>query len=403
MIKLKISNPDLSGEEQSYLTADAVAGATSLTVRNSDNFTIGWYLIIGEHGQEQTEAVEVSALPTDTTITVAATSFAHPKSTAVFRSLFNQIALESKPLSGSFSETAKYDIEWDNADKMTLIADSAGRTTHTYRWRFYNSNSAEFSTYSDELLGTGIERYELGNVIELVKRNPVAQTIDEELIVDYANEYQALVYDEIPKAWWFTKEGTAVATAADTYRYSISTNWSDFLSMKYMLYRYVNGNIDETFPLSFTPIQEFYNMKADANQNSDDNVRFWTLLPPDNSSAKGYIGLHPTPDTTANSLKPVYFSDLTEMDSFGDNLVIPYPKGYVDYVLYRIYDDIKSDTASADKFNARVLRSIIALKRRARRQLGQPELFRFRGHRGWSQQFGSQFRTDWQTAKELYY
>jgi hypothetical protein len=407
MVKLKITNPDLSGEEQTYLTADHSSEVTTLYVRASREFTSGWYAVLGEPGQENTENVLITnAALSDITMTSGVTKYAHPKSTSVYRSQFNQVSLERKPSGGSYATVSgsPFNIEWDNADKKTFIAVSAGVTSDTYRWRFYNANSTEYSDYSDELVGTGLTRIQVGTIIELVKRNPVAQNIDEQFLIDYANEYQNFVYDEIPKAWWFTKEGTAVATVADTYKYSITANWSDFLSMRFMLYRYISGtNIDETYPLSFVPPQEFYNLKADANQSSDDGVRYWTLIPPDGSSAKGYIGLHPTPDTTACYLKPVYFFELDTLNSFGDSIVVPYPKGYVDYILYRIYDDIKSDTANADKFNARVQRSITALKRRARRQLGQPELFRFRGQRGWSRQFGSGGLVDFQTQKELYF
>ena len=245
------------------------------------------------------------------------------------------------------------------------------------------------------MLGTGVARNSLGYVLNQARKNPVVTPVDDETLIDYANDFQEVVYNEIPKAWWFVKEGTSVSTVADTYKYSISDNWSDLESIKYVLYNYVVGSgTDVLYPLTFSPIQEFYNLKADQNQPSDDNVRRWTLLPPDSNSAKGYIGLHTTPDTANCSIQPVYQFELTALDSFGDTLVIPYAKGYIDYILYRVYDDIKSDTGNSQKYNGRVAQSLDALKQRNRRQLGQPEFFRFRGHRGWSQQFGSGGRLD---------
>ena len=90
-MKIKVSNPNLSGEERSYLTADYSSG-TTLTVRNSDNFTVNWFVVVGEPGQEQTELRKVTAVPTDTTITIAsAMRFSHPKSTAVYRSQWDDI------------------------------------------------------------------------------------------------------------------------------------------------------------------------------------------------------------------------------------------------------------------------------------------------------------------------
>lgn len=407
MIRLKISNPNLSGEEKTFLTSDYSSGA-SLTVRNSDNFTTNWFAVVGEPGQERTETKDVSSLSSSTDITLSgALSFSHPKSTPVYRSHYDQISIERKASGGSYAEIAegKIDIEWDNDDRKTFVSISAGQSTDTYRWRFYNSVTAEYTAYSDELAGTGVARDEAGHVINLVRKNPITNNIDDETILTYMTDFQELVYDEVPKAWWFQKEGDEVATAADTYSYSVDANWSDFLSIKFVLYHYTvsDSDIDETYPLTYSPLNEFYNYKADSNQATDDVARWWTMLPPDSDSANGYIGLHPTSKTANCGIVPIYQFELGTLDSFGDTLVVPYQKGYVDYILYRIFDDIKNDEGNAAKYNARVARDILAIKRRSRRQLGQPELFRWRGTRGWSKQYGDNAGGDWQLHKENFF
>jgi len=404
-MKVKVTNPDLSGEERTYLTSDYSSG-TTLTVANNEGFTDDWYVVVGEPGQEQTECRAISSTSGNTTITVAsALRFTHAKSTPVYLSQWNQISMEQEPSGGSFALIAEglKDIEWDDADKKSLVVIGAGISTDTFRWRFYNATLATYSDYSGELAGTGIARSQVGFCIQQVKRNSVAQTIDDEIIIDFFNDFQDLVYEKIPNAWWFRKAGTAVSTAVDTYSYSISTNWSDLLSVDHCLYRYISGSTDITYPLSWSPPIEMRNYKSDANQASDDYVKFWSLYPPDSSSAKGYIVLHTTPETADCYIQPVYFFELTALDSFDDTIVVPSSKGYVDYALYRIYDDIKSDTRNADKYMARVRSALIALKKRSRRQLGQPELFRFRGHRGWSRLFGEQSRLSSSEARELYW
>jgi hypothetical protein len=85
------------------------------------------------------------------------------------------------------------------------------------------------------------------------------------------------VYPEIPKAWWFSKEGTEVATSTTTRTFDIYTNWSDCLAMKYVLYRYINGDTDITYPLTWSPTAEFYNLKSDANQAADDYAKYWGI------------------------------------------------------------------------------------------------------------------------------
>lgn len=403
MIKLKISNPQLSGEERTFLTSDYSSGS-SLSVRNSDNFTSNWFAVIGEPTQERTELKTVNSTPTATSITLSgALSFSHPKSSPVYRSQWNQVALERKPAAGVYAEVAKYNIEWDNADGKTYITVGGGSSTDTYKWRFYNSNTGDYTEYSDELTGTGVTRVQAGQLLDKIRKNPIVKNVDDETLLDYASDFQDLVYEEVPKAWWFQKKGTPVATAASDYDYPITSNWSNFLSMKFMLYRYINGAIDQTYPLTYAPLNEFYNYKADNTQSTDDAVRWWTELPPDTNSADGYIGLHPTPKTANCFLIPVYQFKLTAIDSFADTLVIPSQKGYLDYIFYRVFDEIKNDETNASKYNSRVNRDIIALKKRARRQTGQPELFRWRGTRGWSTMYGDNSKIDWQQFKENYF
>ncbi len=404
-MKLSVTNPDLSQEERTSLTSDYSSG-TTLTVANNEGFTDDWYVVVGEPGQEQTETAAIDSISGNTTITLAAAlKFDHSKSTPVYLSHWNQISMEQKTAGGSYAVIAEglKNIEWDDANKKSLVIVAAGISTDTFKWRFYNSTLTTYSDYSGELAGTGIGRDSVGYVIEQVKKNSVAKTVEDETILDYCNDFQDVVYEEMPTAWWFTKEGTAVSTAENDYDYPISTNWSDLLSIKYLIYRYINGSTDITYPLTWSPPAEMRNYKSDANQASDDYAKWWSFYPPDSSSAKGYIVLHPTPKTDDSYIQPVYYFELTALDSFDDTLVIPSAKGYIDYVLYRIYDDIKSDTTNADKYNFRVGRSLTALRRRKSRQKGQPELFRFRGHRGWSRLFGEQSRLSSSENRELYW
>ena len=405
-MKILISNPILIDDERTSVSTDYSSG-TSLYVDNNEGFTTNWFVIVGEPGQEKTESRKITGTSGTTIVTLySALSFTHAKSTPVYLSQWDYISFEQKQTGGSYAEisTSPLAIEWDNDNNKTLVVVSGGVSTDYYRWRYYNSATAEYSEYSDALAGTGFTRYTAGYVLQQVKKNPLAQMVDDETMFNYMNDYQTdVVYPELPKAWWFSKEGTAVATSTTTRTFDINTNWSTLSSVRYVLYRYISGDTDITYPLTWSPTSEFYNLKSDANQAADDYAKYWTLLPPDSTATKGYIAIHPQPKTDDCYVKPVYYYELTDLNSYGDTLVVPYPKGYIDYVLYRICDDIKSDSSNAEKYNARVARSIIYLKRISRRQLGQPELFRFRGVRGWSQLFGEQSRLDSSDARELYW
>ena len=409
-VKLRINNPLLNSEERTYLTADYSTG-TSLTVRNNEGFTTNWFAVAGEPGQEQSELRSVSGISGNTTITIGSSlRFSHPTSDPVYLSRWDRLYMyRATSENGSYSavtnaETSNgyWDIEWDDQELCTLVIDDDGSTSSFYKWRFYNSNTGIYSQYSGVLPGSGLARNQAGFVIKKVRKNPITNGITDETMYNFMSDLNDLVYEEMPKAWWFSKEGTSASTVADTYRYSIDTNWSDFLSMEYLLYRYVSGSVDNTYPLKFVTRLEFYNYKRDANLSSDDNARVWTLLPPDSSSDKGYIAIHPTPDTTACYLKPVYFFDLSDVNSFADTLVVPKPKLYEDYILYRICDDIKHDP-NAEKYNSRVKASIESLKTRVRRQQGQREMTRYRGPDAYNQLFSPYGGTSNDSYRENYW
>ena len=406
MAKFKIYNPDLSREERTYLEADYSSG-TSLTVRNNEGLTTNYFVVVGEPGQEQTELRQITGSSGNDTITISsALRFSHPKSTPVYLSRWDKWAVErSATQSGTYAgiTDSPFNIEWDDADLTTTIIDDSGDTTYFWKWRPLNSATSTYGTYSDVLPGTGLGRLQVGYMLQQVKKNSLVSHIKDEDIVNYFNDFQDLVYEKMPDAWWFTKRGTAVSTVASDYDYSVSGNWSDYVSMKFFLYRYVSGDIDITYPLTWVPLIEFYNLKADANKPEDDYVKSWTLLPFDSNSAKGYLGIDPTPESTSNYVIPVYNYAPSPLDSFGDTAVIPSSKGYIDYAFYRIFDEIMNDTTNADKYSVRVEASLRGLRKRMKKQSGQPEFARFRGHRGFSRQFGEQSRVSSSDMRELYW
>lgn len=407
-VTLSINHPDLSFRERTYINTDYTSG-TNLVVRNNNNVTTSWFVVVGEPGQERTEIQQITGTTGTGTITLnAALSFSHPAGTPVYITKWDKVAVEWASASGgTFAAISESPIAlgWDNHILATVVTHVAGITSYYYKYRYYNSvlGSDEYSTYSGEIPGTGLAKDSAGYAIWQIKKNPDAENIDDETIYSYFIDFNEMIAADIPKAWWLTKTGTDASTVADTYTYSISGNWSDFISMDVLLYNYVSGSNSNIAPLTFATRTEFYNYKADQNQSSSDTAKYWTLLPPDSSSAKGYIGIHPTPKTTACALRPIYYYDLSDIDSMDDTLVVPSTKAYVDYGLYRIYDDILRDQTNADKYIARVRGDTDLLKRRSKRQLGQPEFNRYRGQRGFSKMFGGSGSTSSDYYRENYW
>ena len=199
---------------------------------------------------------------------------------------------------GTFSDItgSPVSIEWDNEGLTTLVVDDDGSSTDYYRWRLRSEATNEVGAWSDELPASGLGRLQVGHLIKMVKFNPIiSDDVEDSTIIDFFNDFQDLVKEEIPRAWWFRKEGTEVSTEASTRKYSITENWPDFEAMDLMLYAYTTGSTTTTYPLTWSPLPEYYNLVSDSNQPNDDSVRYWTLLPPDSDSALAYIGLHSRP------------------------------------------------------------------------------------------------------------
>lgn len=391
-VKLKLDNPDLSQEEKTYLTA-AYSSGTTLTVKNNEGFNhANFFTIVGEPGQERTEKGQISSITGVSTITIAsALGFPHEQNSAVYLSQWDKISVERAATSGgSYTEitNSPFTIEWDDRDLSTTINDLSGAESDYYKWRFYNSVTGTYSTYSDILPGSGISKSTAGYALELVRKNSRTKDVDEETIWTYFTEFQDVVYEKMPEAWWFRKRGTAVTLTADDYDYSISSNWPDFISMGYLLFRYNLGDVDETYPIDFIPLVEFYNYKQDANNATNDWAKKWTLLPPDDDSPLGYIGIEPTPKTTSvGSIIPVYQFELDTINSFGDSLVVPSARAYSHYALWKIADEIWKDTEQATKYETRLNQDMEGLHVRKRRQQGQSRFLRFRGQKGYSRMF----------------
>lgn len=401
---LKIQNPSLKGRERTYLTSRYSSG-TTLTVANTDNFSANRTAVTGVPGEEKTEAKKISSIPGSTSLTIsAALNFTHPVNTPVFESKWDQIQVQRKASGGSFANISgsPFEIDWDNEDGFTYVDISTGFSlTDTYRWQFISSGAGDESGYADVLIGTGLARNSVGYAIKMIRQNPVAKNIAGEVVVEYFNDLHDEEFENNPEAWYLQKEGDEISTVADTATYNISSNISDFGRMKYLMYHYTSGDVEDIYPLNEISEIEMRNRKSDQNQSSDDNAIDWSFYPPDSNSAKGYIVLDPTPDTANQGIVPIYYQELDAVDSYGDTLVIPKLKTYVDYGLYRIYEDIEDDI-TANKYEARVRRDLTGLKSRQHRQVGQKIFMKFMGHKGAKRLF-TQRRGTGQTEKELYW
>lgn len=189
MPQLKISNQvlNLEGNEKTYFDADEAIGQTSLSA-NGTNFAVDQYILLGQLGQEKSEIIKIhaSTAPTSTIITTAtATVFAHNRGDAITFIPFNQIIVERSTDGGiTFTPLSAVDIRPDLED--TIILRPSDTSTDVYRCRFYNSTSAVYSEYSDEITASG---YADNTVYAIKERalNELGEVIGGKITNDFLN------------------------------------------------------------------------------------------------------------------------------------------------------------------------------------------------------------------------
>lgn len=403
---IKIKNPKIPEKEDTFLTTKYSSG-TALTVRDNEGWAQHDVAVCGHPGDENCEARLLTSVSGNTTLNIAsAYKRSHDVDSPVFRSDWNQISLERKPSGGAFAEIAegKQDIEWDEKDGFTKINVAAFVSSDTYRWRFYNSGSGTYSDYSGELPGTGLTQFHAGYLIEVVRyfgKIPAHLGITDLDILRSLNRGQREV-DTMHDRWWFAltqdTDATRVTSVANTYKYDLPTLFRGMDVLQ------VLDEQNQRYNLTFVPLIEFDSMKVDNADTSNHTnfTRAWTLLPPDDSNLVGYFGVHPTPEDTSIYFYRRYYRFLPELTSFASKTLIPLPETLINWALFEIYK-LREDRDNASFYYQLYTENVNMLKRIQRRQIGQAEIARFRGQRGYSKLFGEYGVSNFDSYRETHW
>lgn len=154
MITLLIDNFDLTGQEESFLTANADAAAVTLTVKNSDLFVLNNYALVEKDGLENAELKLIGATPTATTITVAALSLDHKTDAVVTNAPYNQITVyRASSKAGIYAALDTVDMQYDEAH--TLYNDSTGTASSWYKVIYVNDATSATTALADAIAVRG--------------------------------------------------------------------------------------------------------------------------------------------------------------------------------------------------------------------------------------------------------
>lgn len=351
--RIRIPNPDLSREEKTYLDADYSSG-TALTVISNLGFADNYMVVVGEPGEDKTEAKDATGITGNTQIDISgALKFSHNKATPVYKSVWESASIERRSGSaGAWSVISVSELDWDKPE--TIYIDSTGSDDHHYRFRFYNQFLALYSEYSPTITGAGFSRSQVGYMIQKVRRkikDPNRKKVKDKEIIDLLQEAVDVIKAIRPN-WWFWKVDTfkadnGIATVANQYRYSLAT-YTDLGYLERIRFNYNDGTDNYVYDLLPLDEIEFDRWVRDQDRTADDWVYRFKLVPADSDSAQGYIEVEPTPENSDyGTFYPEYWKDGETLDDVADETAIPIPQVLEDYAIWQIYEDLGVEVKAA--------------------------------------------------------
>lgn len=418
--RLRIANPDLSKSERTFLDADYVTSATTLTVVNNFGFAANDIVIAGNPGEEKSESQPVSSYTGNTTITLtAALDFAHNKGTIIYRFEYDQIEI-SRYRSGTWTLISTSDIQWDKRE--TIYIDANGVSTDSYKYRLINSISGASSGYSPNISGAGFDRGQVGYMISEVRR--VAGDEEKKIISDAEILRQFNRAQDIIKArrndWWFLRKTSSgqITTTINTRTYGLNTYLSDMNYIDTVRYRYDDGTTDNTYHLeNITSLEMDYEVR-DNDATTDDWPSYYVIEPPDSTDATGYISIDKKTKTTGYGKFYIrYFKKMTDLSTIISTTDVPLPSILEDFAVAYIFK-IKGDETKAEIYSKQFygpqpkeeryqeptgLRLLEIMQSSKGKAIGQPKALKtFRGRKVMTKYF-KDHTVDADSIRERYY
>ena len=324
MITLRADNRVLTtGAKYSYLADNYLSGVTSLSVISGSGLATNDYVLIGEWGSETSEIKQITV--SGNTLTVSATSFAHPESTKITVIKYNQVKFyhtTSTTFSTGTQVGSTTDVQAD--DNFTKVYDSTYTTG--YGWFvFYNETTTATSTNSNAIPYAGFEENSVKKIFDnfySLLNNKEVKLITNSDAFSWLNEAYAIACNELNlvNPDYFVAAKDEIATVSGTQEYSLESNISEIISV-----------YDADHDINIDPVDIGDVALSDykyANITSG-NTRYYLR-------GAATIGFSPVPTSVVN-MEVRYKTKATKLDSLYDSVDLPNNNYYflVDYMMFR--------------------------------------------------------------------
>lgn len=223
MKPLTISHPNTDNNPITFLSADAAAGATSFTVKNTNGFTTGDYIIVGKFGIAQTEILQIGTLVSSTAIPlVSAAIFPHSTDTIVVQCPYNQFRIyrSTTGINGPFTALV---TEWLQVDQIqNKYNDLSGAANYYYEFSYFNSTSNAESDKTAPVIGGGFSFFSLKTLQDRVAKifgDPNFKFLDRDEITDWINELYEKLQEQVTggESPYFITNTIITSTGAVSY------------------------------------------------------------------------------------------------------------------------------------------------------------------------------------------
>lgn len=370
---LSISHPDTSNNPITYVNADYLSG-TTLSVVNSSAYNVNDYIIVEQIGNPICEVTQITAIPSNTTLTIGALSFGHTSGTIVTQTSYNQVVVyrSTTGIGGSYSTLATVNVQY-NQDQ-TFYEDVSALPAYSYQFAYYNSYNSNTGALSAELPFSGYPIYSLSSIQKMVLKlfgDKRKTLVSEDDIRDWLNLYIGTMMSKITGGEnpFYITNYLFTTTGAESYDITAQS----FINILKIEYSTDGGQtyMGTIYPSDFrwdnygdgNNLPEYFYRLAGEQLFIQDNAR-------NNIVAGNYIRVWGYTNPTLLSLP----SDTLP------NPFKPFVDHFIDYLLMRAYEARGKITDDATHFNNKINAretEIVTLVKHRIRQVGMatPSLY----------------------------
>jgi hypothetical protein len=167
-----LQNPTTDGLEKTYLAQSYNFGATSIEVKNNQQFTTNQRILIGEMGLASSEVVTTGTVSANgTTIAIGATLYPHEADAPIYLLQFDQAKFYASTtgINGTYNllPNCPVNIDFTSSDLETTYNDNNAVAGEYYQITVYNSITTVESAFSDPIPAiTGWARNQVGYLVD---------------------------------------------------------------------------------------------------------------------------------------------------------------------------------------------------------------------------------------------